>query len=69
MNDLLRAHKALLPWLFPLTLLLVVIAVAFAPSAVAGLVGAVVFLGLGYVGVPLYYLRSKQREDRYDIPR
>jgi positive regulator of sigma E activity len=45
------------PWLFPLAVLLVVVAVAFAPSPVIGAVGAVTFLALGYVVVPLYHLR------------
>jgi len=46
MNDLLGAHKAMLPWLFPLTLVLIVVAVAFVPSPVLGAVGVVVFLAL-----------------------
>jgi len=69
MNDLLGAHKAMLPWLFPLTLVLIVVAVAFVPSPVLGAVGVVVFLALGYVVVPLYYLRYRRFHERSDITR
>jgi hypothetical protein len=62
-----RRQKRTLPWLFPLALLLVVLAVAFAPNAVTGFVGIVVFLTLGYGGVALYYRRHQQRSDHDDI--
>jgi hypothetical protein len=69
-SDLLRVNKAVLPWLFPLALVLVVLAVAFAPSPVIGVLGVVVFLALGYVAVPLlYYRRYQRRSDRNDIAR
>lgn len=67
MNDLRRVNKAMLSWLFPLALLLVVLAVAFAPSPVIGVLGVVVSLALGYGVVPLYYLRYLQRRDRNNI--
>jgi hypothetical protein len=69
MNGLLRGKSALLPWLFPLALLLVVLAVAFAPNAVTGGAGIVVFLALGYGGVALYYRRHQQRSDHDDVAR
>jgi positive regulator of sigma E activity len=69
MSDLLRDNKAMLPWLFPLALLLIVVAVALAPSPVVAAVAVVVLLAFGYLAVPLYYLRYRQRHDRDDIPR
>jgi hypothetical protein len=56
--------KTILPWLFPLTLVLAVLVVAFAPSVVTGVLGVVVFILLGCGrGVPLWH---RLRHDRGD---
>jgi hypothetical protein len=52
--------NALLPWLFPLALLVLVLLIAFAPGWVLGLLGVVVFAALGYGGVVMYYRRYQQ---------
>jgi hypothetical protein len=54
MNDSPRLSPIVLQWLFPLILLVLVIAIAFAPSWLTGLVGVVAFMVLGYGGVTLY---------------
>jgi positive regulator of sigma E activity len=64
MNDFRLLSPVALQWLFPLILLVLVIAIAFAPSWLTGLVGAVVIFTLGYGGVTLYYRRSQQRDER-----
>jgi hypothetical protein len=51
---------AIRPWLFPLVLLALVVAVAFAPGWVGGLIAAVVLGTLGYGGVAWYYRRYQQ---------
>lgn len=66
MHGLLHVDRAMLPWMFPLALLLAVLAVAFAPTPVSGILGVVVFLVIGYVGVPLYYRRYRQGSDHRD---
>jgi hypothetical protein len=43
-----------------LALLVLVVAIAFAPGWISGLIGIVVFLGLGYGGVACYYRRYQQ---------
>jgi positive regulator of sigma E activity len=63
-HDLPRVNRALLPWLLPLAMVLAVVVMAFAPTAVAAVIGIVVLAVLGYVGVPLYYRHSRQRGDR-----
>jgi len=50
----------MLQWLFPLALLVLVVAIAFAPGWVTGLIGVVVFGMLGYGGVAWYYQRYQQ---------
>jgi positive regulator of sigma E activity len=50
----------MLTWLFPLALLVVVVALAVAPGWIAGLIGIVVFGLLGYWGVAWYYRRYQQ---------
>jgi hypothetical protein len=50
----------MLPWLFPLALLVLVAALAFAPVWITGLIGVVVFGMLGYGGVAWYYRRYQQ---------
>jgi len=50
----------MLPWLFPLALLVLVVAIASAPGWVTGLIGVVVFGMLGYGGVVWYYRRHQQ---------
>jgi hypothetical protein len=50
----------MLPWLFPLAALVLVIAIAFAPGWVIGLIGVVLFGMLGYGGVAWYYRRYRQ---------
>ncbi len=57
---------ALLPWLFPLALLVLVVSVAFAPGWLVGLVGVVVFYTLGYGGLALYSRRSQPLDKRTD---
>ncbi len=59
MNDS-RPTTAMLQWLLPLFLLVSVIAIAFAPGWVVGLIGVVVFGMLGYGGVAWYYARHQQ---------
>jgi ABC-type phosphate/phosphonate transport system permease subunit len=51
----------MLPWLFPLALLLVVLVVAFAPGPVAIVLAVIAFVGLSYIGV-LYYQWYLQRQ-------
>jgi hypothetical protein len=68
MNDSPRLSAVVLQWLFPLILLVLVVAIAFAPSWMTGLVGVVVFFTLGYGGVTLYHRRS-QRIDRRSDPK
>jgi uncharacterized membrane protein YdjX (TVP38/TMEM64 family) len=60
MNGSPRLTTAALQWLFPLALLVLVVAIAFAPGWVIGLVGVVVFGTLGYGGGALYYRRYQQ---------
>lgn len=60
MNDTRPLITAVLPWLFPLVLLVLVVAVAFAPGWVGGLIAVVVFGMLGYGGVAWYYRRYQQ---------
>jgi Flp pilus assembly protein TadB len=55
-----RPTTAMLQWLFPLVLLVTVVAAAVAPGWVVGLIGVVVFGMLGYGGVAWYYARSQQ---------
>jgi hypothetical protein len=50
----------MLPWLFPLALLVLVVAIAFAPGWILGLIGVVVLGVLGYGGVAWYYRRYQQ---------
>ena len=50
----------MLPWLFPLALVVLVVAIAFAPGWMIGLIGVVVFGMLGYGGVAWSYLRYQQ---------
>jgi Flp pilus assembly protein TadB len=66
MNDSPRLSPVVLQWLFPVSLLVLVIRIAIAPSWLTGLVGVVVFLALGYGGVALYYRRSQQLDKRDD---
>jgi positive regulator of sigma E activity len=61
---MLRVNRAMLQWLMPLVMVLAVLAAAFAPPAVIAVLGVVIFAVLGYVGVPLYYRRYRQRSDR-----
>lgn len=58
-----RLTTAMLSWLFPLVLLVLVVAVALAPAWLVGLIGVVVFGVLGYGGVAWYYRRSPQFHD------
>jgi CHASE2 domain-containing sensor protein len=60
MNDSPRLTTARLQWLFLLALLVLVVAIAFVPGWISGLIGIVVFLGLGYGGVAWYYRRYQQ---------
>jgi hypothetical protein len=64
MNDFARLSPVALQWLFPVILLVLVVAIAFAPSWLTGLIGVVVFFTLGYGGVTLYYRRSQQLDKR-----
>jgi hypothetical protein len=64
MNGFPRLAPVALQWLFPLILLVLVVAIAFAPSWLTGLVGVVVFFTLGYGGVTLYYRRAQQLDKR-----
>jgi Flp pilus assembly protein TadB len=66
MNDSPRLSPVVLQWLFPVSLLVLVITIAIAPSWLTGLVGVVVFLALGYGGVALYCRRSQQLDKRDD---
>ena len=50
----------MLPWLFPLALLVLVVAIAVAPGWIVGLVTVVVLGMLGYGGVAWYYRRYQQ---------
>ena len=54
-----RRHKGLLSWLLPLALLLVVVAVVFAPGVVVGILGVFACQGLGYLLI--FYYRSSQQ--------
>jgi hypothetical protein len=56
----------MLQWLFPLALLVLVVAIAFAPGWVIGLIGVAAFGMLGYGGVAWYYRRSQQFHDPDD---
>ena len=53
----------MLPWLFPLALVGAVLAVAFAPNWLVGVLGFLVFTALGWVGVPLYSRLRYRRSD------
>lgn len=59
-----RVSPLAIQWLFPLILLVVVVAVAFAPTWLIGLVGVVVLFTLGYGGATLYYRRAQQLDKR-----
>lgn len=61
-----RRVNAMLPWLFPLALLVLVLVIAFAPGWVLGLIGVVVFGALGYGGVVLYYRRYQEFHNQGD---
>jgi hypothetical protein len=60
MTDSPRLTPVMRRWSFLLGLLVLVVVVAFAPGWISGLILAVVFLGLGYAGVVLYYQRYQQ---------
>ena len=60
MNDSPGRTTALLPWLFPLALLVLVVAIAVAPGWIIGLIAAVVLGMFGYVAVAWYYRRYQQ---------
>jgi hypothetical protein len=66
LNDSRRRTTALLPWLFPLGLLVLVVAVAVAPGWLIGLIAAVVLGLLGYGAVAWYYPRYQQFHDPDD---
>jgi hypothetical protein len=68
MNDSSRLSPVVLQWLFPLILVVLVIAIAFAPGWLTGVIGVVVFMVLGYGGVTLYY-RRYQHLDEGDDPK
>jgi hypothetical protein len=55
-----RLTPVMLRWLFLLVLLVLAVVIAFAPGWVSGFILAVVFLGLGYTGVALYYRRYQE---------
>jgi Flp pilus assembly protein TadB len=50
----------MLPWLFPLALLVLVVAVAVAPGWITGLIAVVVLGIVGYGAVAWYYRRYQQ---------
>lgn len=50
----------MLPWLLPLVLVALVVAVAFGPGWVIGLIAAVGLVASGYGGVVWYYRRYRQ---------
>jgi hypothetical protein len=64
MDDSPHIAPVALQSLFPLILLVLVVAIALAPSWLTGLAGVVVFFTLGYGGVTLYYRRSQQLNKR-----
>jgi hypothetical protein len=50
----------MLPWLFPLALLALVVAIAVAPGWIIDLIAVVVLGTLGYGAVAWYYRRYQQ---------
>jgi hypothetical protein len=66
---MLHVNDAMLPWLSPPALLIVVVAAAVTPVAVAGAICVIVALALGYVALPLRDRQFQPLDERNDAPR